>query len=158
EAMHSVAGQVIKVFCHSRARAHFESLTNGSTASLLGPVTFLHSVRDYRLVDPFDILLKVGPLRSRGWGSCPDSLITAPRFRKFIQIVWSGCGDEEGFGYDPVVSAHTIGSQGHRCGGLRWKRQTFLPKIEASVPAEVEIDDDDLAILHNLDKLGSTRK
>lgn len=45
----------------------------------------------------------MGPLRSRGWGSAPDALLSAPRFGTLVQIVWSGCADEEDFGYDPVA-------------------------------------------------------
>jgi len=55
----------------------------------------------------------VGPLRSKGWGSAPDAILSAPRFARLIQIVWSGCGDEEDFGYDPVA---VQGSTARRAG------------------------------------------
>lgn len=93
------SGRSFKIFCHKRARIHFETLFDQIEQI---PLDFLHSVREYRESEPFDILLKVGPLRSRGWGSAPDALLTAPRFGTLIQVVWSGCGDEPGFGYDPV--------------------------------------------------------
>ena len=99
----SVAGRPFKIYCHRKARARFESLFNPTEGALLGGSTFLHSVRDYRDSDTFDTLIKVGPLRSWGWGSAPDAIKTAPRFVTFVQIVWAGCADEPGFGYDPVA-------------------------------------------------------
>jgi hypothetical protein len=95
-------GQAFKIYCHRSARPHFASLFVEPDTPL-DEEAFIHSVRDYREVEPLDVLIKVGPLRSRGWGSAPDALLCAPRFRTLIQIVWSGCGDEPGFGYDPVV-------------------------------------------------------
>jgi len=94
--------RTFKVYCHRRARLHFESLFVPHGDSPLSGVAFLHSVRDYRETEPFDALIKVGPLRTRGWGSAPDALLTAPRFGTLVQVVWSGCSDEPDFGYDPV--------------------------------------------------------
>ena len=98
-----VAGRPFKIYCHRTARAHFESLFTPSEGVLLGEAAFLHSVRDYRDSDTFDTLIKVGPLRSWGWGSAPDAIKAAPRFGTLVQIVWAGCSDEPGFGYDPVA-------------------------------------------------------
>lgn len=95
----------IRVYCHRTARAHFESLPGWSDACELAEVGFLGSPRDYRVSAPFDALLKVGPLRSKGFSSAPGALLNAPRFRKLIQIVWHGTPDEPGFGEDPVLRA-----------------------------------------------------
>ncbi len=95
-------GSLFKIYCHRRARSFFETLLPSSEEGLLLQDIFLHSVRDYREAPPFDTLLKVGPLRARGWGSVPDALLTAPRFNKLVLFVWSGCKDESGFGYDPT--------------------------------------------------------
>jgi hypothetical protein len=97
------AGRTYRIFCHRRSRQHFESLSSEFSIAMVPEHVFIHSVVDYRETEPFDALLKVGPLRSRGWGSAPDALLTAPRFDTLVQVVWSGCGDEPGFGYDPVV-------------------------------------------------------
>ena len=99
----ALAGRPFKIYCHRTARARFESLFNPPEDALLGAAAFLHSVREYRDSDTFDTLIKVGPLRSWGWGSAPDALKTAPRFGSLVQIVWAGCADEPGFGYDPVA-------------------------------------------------------
>lgn len=94
-------GQSLKILCHRRARPHFESILPAGDQPF-GEDCFLHSVRDYRDTDVFDVLVKVGPLRSRGWGAAPDAVLTAPRFATLVQAVWSGCGDEPDFGYDPT--------------------------------------------------------
>ena len=108
EKLRSIIGDLqshvksFKIYCHRRARSHFESIFSHTGDSQLSNNTFLHSVKDYREAEPFDILIKFGPLRSRGWGAAPDALLTAPRFETLVQIVWSGCGDDPDFGYDPV--------------------------------------------------------
>ena len=94
--------RTFKIYCHRRARPHFESLFASGEHYEFSESAFLHSLRDYCETRPFDVLIKVGPLRIRGWGSAPDALLTAPRFGTLFQIVWSGCSDDPDFGYDPV--------------------------------------------------------
>ena len=120
------------IFCHRRSREHFESLCAAAGVAFPEDV-FIHSVTEYREAEPFDVLLKVGPLRSRGWGSAPDALLTAPRFDTLVQVVWSGCSDEPSFGYDPVSAtlheadaAHNTGAATDQCMRnlqLKWKVQ-----------------------------------
>lgn len=90
-----------RIYCHRRARSHFESIFPNEP---LAADVFLHSVKDYREVRPFDVLVKMGPLRSKGWGAAPDAVLTAPRFVNLIQVVWAGCADEGDFGYDPIAA------------------------------------------------------
>ncbi|MGE0535165.1 MAG: hypothetical protein AB7O68_09330 [Pirellulales bacterium] len=97
-------GRSFHVFCHRRSREHFKSLCEEANTAAFSDNAFIHSVAEYREVEPFDVLLKVGPLRSRGWGAAPDALLTAPRFDSLVQVVWSGCADEPSFGYDPIVA------------------------------------------------------
>ncbi|MGL3211643.1 hypothetical protein [Bradyrhizobium sp. BR 1433] len=96
-------GVDFKIYCHVRARQHFNSLFDDGSGAPLADGLFVHSIRDYRELAPFDALLKVGPLRAYGWGSAPDALINAPRFARLEQVVWSGSRDEPDFGYDPVL-------------------------------------------------------
>lgn len=100
-----------KIYCHRIARPVFESLSLSDYCSLLEDDEFIHSPKDYREADPFETLIKVGPLRSRGWGSVPDAVLTAPRSSSIIQIVWSGSTDEQGFGYDPLSHGAATGAQ-----------------------------------------------
>ena len=101
-----------KIYCHKRARGHFDSVVLPPADVALEPAIFLHSAKDYRETEPFDALIKVGPLRSQGWASAPDAIVAAPRYDTLIQIVWSGCGDEQGFGYDPVTGSPGQGGSG----------------------------------------------
>ena len=52
-----------------------EKLEQDLIKSLSRAPEFLHSVRDYNNTPPFGALLKVGPLRSAGWGAVPDAVI-----------------------------------------------------------------------------------
>ena len=95
-------GSDVKIFCHRKAREHFDTLDLSELVAPLDDSSFLHSVRDYAAADSFDALIKVGPLRSKGWGAVPDAIKSAPKFGRLIQFVWSGCADDMQFGYDPV--------------------------------------------------------
>ncbi len=100
--------RTFKIYSHRRARPHFASLFVEPADSLLLDSDFLSSVREYREAGMFDTLVKMGPLRSWGWGSAPDAIVTAPRFQNLVQLVWSGTADDPGFGYDPVSSPMEI--------------------------------------------------
>lgn len=95
-------GTRFKIFCHRKAREHFYTLDPSSLAVPLDDASFLHCVRDYAAADLFDALIKIGPLRSKGWGAVPDAIKSAPKFQRLIQFVWSGCADDPKFGYDPI--------------------------------------------------------
>lgn len=151
-----------KIYCHRRARPHFESIFGDDP---LAPDVFLHSVKDYREVEPFDVLIKVGPLRSKGWGSAPDAILSAPRFARMVQIVWSGCGDEEDFGYDPAgitsggASAQATSPEATRGGSYAtgWKRETIRVG-DAVDPAETITDDDELKLFYALGRGAEMRR
>jgi hypothetical protein len=125
---------------------------------------FLHSVKDYREAPPFDVLLKVGPLRSKGWGSAPDAIVSAPRFGKMVQIVWSGCGDEDDFGYDPATMTGGVpGSQESRGSShvasrpLAWSRDIIRIGDIADISTE-RADEDELKIFHALGRAVELRR
>lgn len=111
-------GADFRIFCHRNAVPLFDELMR-LAGMVPVPQIFLHSCSGYRDCAPFETLLKIGPLRSRGWGTVPDAILTAPRFASLVQIVWSGCKDEPDFGYDPVIAFRAEGSS--ETGGLREK-------------------------------------
>ena len=145
-------GRSFRIFCHRRSRAHFQSLCAEAGIEAFPENVFIHSVTEYREAAPFDVLLKVGPLRSRGWGAAPDALLTAPRFDTLVQVVWSGCGDEPGFGYDPISAtrheadaAHDTDAVTDRCMPslqLKWKVQESRSR-DNSVARHVHLPDID---------------
>ena len=92
-----------RIYCHRSAMEHFVSCAAGVDCTL-GPDRFIHSLRDYRSSEPFDVLIKVGPLRTRGWGAIAGAFVNAPRYRHLVQVVWTGMGDEPGFGDDTLVT------------------------------------------------------
>jgi hypothetical protein len=106
----SSRGLDFRVYCHRRAESHYVTLFPKREDNPIHEETFLHSIAEYRDAEPFDVLVKVGPLRAYGWGAVPDAIITAPRFHTLIQLVWSGSLDDENFGYDPVADARNNGS------------------------------------------------
>lgn len=103
-------GRSFTIYCHRRAREHFDTLDLHPVTGPLDDSCFLHSVREYSAAEPFHALIKVGPLRSKGWGAVPDAVKSAPRFERLIQLVWSGCGDDPSFGYDPIEPPCPMGS------------------------------------------------
>ena len=147
-------GSAWKIYCHRRARAHFESIFPDD---LLPPDVFLHTVKDYREAEPFDCLIKMGALRSKGWGSSPDAVVSAPRFAKMVQIVWSGCSDEDDFGYDPAgiigtsALAPTGAAEPRDSRVIRWRRQVIKVGEAADFAAAIA-DDDELKLFRTLDR------
>lgn len=125
-----------RIYCHKKSRKHFESLCDEYDLPEFPAAVFLHSLNDYRKAELFETLIKIGPLRPWGWGAVPDAVLTAPRFNTLIQIVWSGCADENGFGYDPVFdmqsslpgAGNTDGTENHVIDrGQKWTLKTSRP-------------------------------
>jgi hypothetical protein len=141
-----------RVFCHRAAVPAFNHLIAAAGGAALPPEAFLHSWRDYRECAPFEALVKVGPLRAQGWGSVPDAIITAPRFTRLAQFVWSGCLDEAEFGYEPVISSATAGASSSRteamlsppmAPALRWTRQVHRADDADETTPVTPLPDDD---------------
>ncbi len=138
-------GGDFRIYCQRWARLAFQELLLGGVDAAIEDNRFLHSVSDYRDTSPFDVLFKVGPLRSRGWGALPDALVTAPRYCRLVHIVWEGCADDEGFGYDPVQSATGATNSSRLSPGLpvRHSRRHVGTIAGAPIAAPVEYSPDD---------------
>jgi hypothetical protein len=155
-------GAAWKIYCHRRARPHFESIFADAP---LPPDVFLHSVKDYREAAPFDVLVKMGPLRSKGWGSAPDAILSAPRFARMVQVVWSGCGDEDDFGYDPAgIISGAAGTSASSGAGARadsraihWTRDVTKVGDAADIAATT-VDDDELKLFRGLGGVAEVRR
>lgn len=165
EKLRAVIGELrrqertFKIYCHRRARPHFETLFSSPADEPLPVNTFLHSVRDYRETGLFDDLIKFGPLRARGWGAAPDALLIAPRFNILIQIVWSGCNDEQDFGYDPVSStldappaegAPPTSDMCARHGPVKWITRVMLSGDDPGAVAGDSRDIDELQVFREM--------
>jgi hypothetical protein len=149
-------GTAWRIYCHRRARVHLESLFPDEP---LAPNVFLHSVTDYREAAPFEVLIKIGPLRSKGWGSAPDALLSAPRFERMIHIVWSGCGDEDDFGYDPgaLTASATGAAPAETSLPRRWARELIRIGDADDITAAIG-DEDDLKVFHSLSRSTEVRR
>jgi len=90
-----------RIYCKKPVRPHFESIFRKPADQPLSDSIFIHSLPGYMQAELFDVLIKVGPILSKGISQLPDSILSAPKFGKLIQFVWSGCNDEDGVGMDP---------------------------------------------------------
>lgn len=92
----------LKFWCH---RAELDSYIDlfKSHQIAIDEHNFVCSLPEYRELDPIETLVVMGPLRQSGWSKKPKVLVSAPRFKKLIQIVWAGSHDEDGFFDDPLV-------------------------------------------------------
>lgn len=155
-------GEDYRIYCHRSAVIDFQFYHGASVGTLPDDGIFLHTPREYRESDIFNVLVKVGPLRSRGWGAVPDAVLTAPRFNKLVQIAWTGCQDEPDFGYDPInVSAETEGaSVSNPPGGTRgmsWR--TIINQTGDYLSAtDINSDEDDFRILSELGRSEERRR
>lgn len=151
--------QSFKIYCYRHSRDYFESQAALLGVSEFTDTMFLHSVRDYRESEIFDLLLKVGPLRSRGWGAAPDALVSAPRFKKLVVIAWSGCADEPDFGYDPsaVISGQMGTSNEGRRGSTVPNWNIRVNRVGEDWPDDVVSEVDELQFFRDLSQSGGLK-
>ncbi len=156
-------GKSIRIYCHRSARPDFDSLFDQP----LGDDCYLHTVPDYRHAAPFDALVKVGPLRSVGWGAAPDALLSAPRFEVLVQVVWAGCADEPGFGYDPVVPQSPAGGSPQHTSAnpsdalvsrVSWKRTVERSGNDPLAGFEYRPEEDEFQALRETSQPGEKRR
>ena len=91
-----------RIYCRTNEREWYGPIIRQVTENNPEDRMFIHTVAQYRKMDPVDVLFKVGPLKSSGYSSVPDALLNAPRFGKLLQFVWCGCDDDTDFGFDPA--------------------------------------------------------
>ncbi len=94
----------IGIWCHHKERDLYRDLLEGLAE--LDDGAFVSTLAEYRKSPPVDALIRFGPLRTSGFGSVPEALITSPSYRRLIRLVWKGLEDEDGFADDPVLPAH----------------------------------------------------
>jgi hypothetical protein len=97
-----VSLQNIKIWCHSQDRITYIDFL-AKYGIELNNANFICSLKEYRLVGFFDLLVIVGPLRHFGWSCLPQNVVNAPRYRKMVQIIWRGLADSPEFGCDPII-------------------------------------------------------
>jgi hypothetical protein len=141
-------GKALRIYCHRRAIPHYVSLLDQAGEQSLSPQDFISSIATYRSTGIFHTMIKVGPLRSRGWGAVPDALITAPRFSHLSKFVWAGCLDDKDFGYDPVgaLRPQQVDIQRRQSveGPIAWHRSEDPRTVPAVGSTDESVDIDDL--------------
>ncbi len=128
-------GKNIKIICHKKAKAYFTSLLSHAHLSSTCTIDFIHSSNDYASANLFDILIKVGPLRSLGWGAIPDAVKNSPKYKLLIQFIWAGSEDDSEYGYDPartiLLNETLCKKENQKTQGshIKWQIDNFLPDI-----------------------------
>lgn len=102
KSLKSIQLDQVKIWCHRREKNIFlnKFLENGIK---LNDENFIHSLNDYRNSNLFQILLKIGPLRSSGWGKVPNVILNSPKYITLHRSVWNGLPDEIGFDNDLLL-------------------------------------------------------
>ncbi len=93
----------VKIWCHKKEQEIYQDLFL-KCGIYLTDNNFISSLAEYRNVDVFEVLIRVGPLRSNGWSKLPQVIISSPKFIKLLQFSWADSLNEDGFGLDPVLS------------------------------------------------------
>jgi hypothetical protein len=140
-----------RIYSHRSAIHHFISCASDADCNVEKDL-FIHSLRDYRLAEPFDLLIKAGPLRARGWAAFPSACLNAPRYRELAEVVWAGMGDELGFGEDPLIA------QWARGDGRRGRVEGGLPALSAgdSADSQVAVQSWSTTVVHHPDTSSET--
>jgi hypothetical protein len=147
-------GRDFRIICHRTARHHFHDCLQEDERTLLTNEHFLHTVRDYRDSKPFEVLLKVGPLRADGWSSSPSAIVNAPRFNELVQLVWHPTPDDLRFGLDPVLGAMSeTGQHESLSGGVLEFPGAIKWSLEVRSCGE-DVGDETLGEMSDVDDLG----
>jgi hypothetical protein len=80
----------LRFYCHRSAVDAYLALGASDDQAIVTPDA-------YRKSGVFDALMKVGPIRSIGFGRMPESIIASPRFTSLRQIAWAEDTDEPAF-------------------------------------------------------------
>lgn len=142
-------GRSVRIHCPRWDVEAFRTVMPEAHWESVGQVDFIHSARDYRECRPFDVLLKVGPLRFEGMLGMPPGVLSAPRYSGLQQFVWGGLRDDRRCGLDPVLSA--LGTESHPAGTAEplagWCRRTVSHGIAPLSDALVHAERDEFEIL-----------
>lgn len=105
----SILGEIInrkltfRIICN-----HFDSMyylnSSKDIVDLNHESVLISSPSKYNDLDPFDVLIKIGPFRHEGMASAPQSIFLAPRQKEIIQIVWQKMRDDDDFRIHPVTA------------------------------------------------------
>lgn len=85
----------VKIWCHKNENELYRDVLE--QAGLDYEKSFINSEAQYKESDIFDVLIKVGPLRSFGWSKTPKLLVLSPKYESLYQIMWDGSRNENGF-------------------------------------------------------------
>jgi len=138
------AERTFKIYCHRADQRHYVSIKGLDGRPICRPEHFIGTVTSYRDLRPVELLIRCGPLKSKGWNRTPDAILTAPRQTNVTQIVWQGCADDSDFGYDPTDPSSELHDQRLR---LRWRRsvKTVQSSYQYSTVARDAPADDSFA-------------
>ena len=116
----------IKFWCHRNEREVFIELFEGNNIEI-SDKNFICSLSEYRETELFEVLIRIGPLRSQGWSKTPKVIVSAPRYKKLLQFVWDSTPNESEFFNDPVFFGADYSS--------------IFTQQEKTVEVYVELDD-----------------
>ena len=93
----------VKIWCHRKEVKIYIELFSNYNINLTDD-NFISSLAEYRKTELFEVLIRLGPLRSQGWSKTPRVILSSPRYSRLIQFMWEGVSNEKDFGFDPVVA------------------------------------------------------
>ena len=102
--LQSIDLTAIKIWCHKNEKSFFLEAFSRKKIEISNE-NFIHSLAEYRESKFFEVLLKVGPLRRSGWNSTPNVILSAPRYKRLIRVVWSGMNDESEYQSDVLLGS-----------------------------------------------------
>jgi hypothetical protein len=139
----------IRIWCHHKERDLYRDLLEGLAE--LDDGVFISTLAEYRKSPPLDALIRFGPLRTSGFGSVPEALITSSTYRRLVRLVWTGLEDEDGFANDPVLPSHNYLATLSSVRNIITGNQGAVAALPESKPA------DDLAYLDQKSPAGKSQ-
>lgn len=78
------------------------------------------SQAEYARSGLLDTLIRLGPLHSFGVGSAPSGILSAPRYKSIVQLLWDGTPDDPDFGDDALIRFSERTAESIRSPIIHW--------------------------------------
>lgn len=138
---HRLFNKEFRVYSHARSVDHWQRMEDQYKGGTI--CSYLRTPAEYFATHPFDVLIKMGTLRSSGWGRIPDAVLHSPRQRQIFLLLWKGQRiKEDDFGLEALAAF----GEAH-CHKVAWECSETptpppLPQNGAAQPHATEYPDD----------------
>lgn len=113
----------------------------------------ISSPSEFAASETFDTLIRLGPFLSSGVGSCPSSILSAPRYSRIVQLIWHGNKDDPDFGDDAIIMFNERNAELIKSPVVQWNISSenisyiWSKPIRSSIISETNVSGNDFFVI-----------